>query len=104
MAVSSVGNAYEFTADGDLLAERVDVESFLAITGANGSKIDVYGNAVFISANGTITASPSTQKLIWTSGTLNANAEQESAIRVGWQNGIRVVGITSGSKLIMFVN
>lgn len=104
MAVSSVGNAYEFTADGDLLAERVDVESFLATGGSTGGKIDVYGNAITIAANGTITPSPSTEKLIWSSGTLNANAEQESAISVGWQNGIRVVGVPSGGKLVMFVN
>jgi hypothetical protein len=105
MTVAAVGpNTYEFTADGDRLLDVIKVESFIAMTDAAGGEVLVYtrifdpslhpGNPAYDATN---------RKLLWSSGTMNANAVAESAISMDYYYGLEV-SMPAGARLVAVCN
>lgn len=103
MAVESIGdNAYELTADGDELKEKICVSSFAAFTGDNAGQVIVTGNIIRIEADGEIIESAADESVLWKSGAMNANAMVAEPTDIGWVYGVRVSQPT-GSRLVIYV-
>jgi hypothetical protein len=104
MAVHSVTRGIiEFTADGDVLLEVIKVNSLAAVGGDSGGAVNVFTNILKPTCNSGAweRGDPTLDRLLWSSGAVNANSLSESAVDIDWAAGIRVE-MGAGMKLIVY--
>lgn len=106
MAVRSIArNAVEMTEDNDLWVDIIRVDSIIAYAPEGGGNIDLYTNIVTLDnvKGAAVAKDDTTGDLYWSSGSMNANQVQESAISLGDAYGLRL-SAPSGGRVVVYIN